>query len=291
MTRNGKIARLPREIRDELNGRLENGEPGVRLAEWLNGLPEVQKALQAHFGGRAISEQNLSEWKSGGYRDWLARQEALSQARELSADAKELADATDGRLTDHLATVLAARYAAALTGWNGEVTEEFGRKLHALRSLCQDIIELRRGDHSGARLNIERERLEREREKTEEEVAEEFERWVNNPKIRDCICQNWKTPEERVRRIRDLLGIAPATPEEAAEQERLREEDTERRVHEILGIDPGNSDEAAPGSPESGSIKPNQTKSNQIDDRPRLDGQCDKTVGDSNDEQMRQSIQ
>jgi hypothetical protein len=43
----------------------------------------------------------MSEWKAGGFRDWQARQEALAQARELAAD---------GRLTDHLATVLAARY-------------------------------------------------------------------------------------------------------------------------------------------------------------------------------------
>ena len=36
MTRHGKIARLPLKVR-ELNQRLENGEPGVRLIEWLNG--------------------------------------------------------------------------------------------------------------------------------------------------------------------------------------------------------------------------------------------------------------
>ena len=29
MTRRGKIARLPKGIRDELNGRLQNGEAGV----------------------------------------------------------------------------------------------------------------------------------------------------------------------------------------------------------------------------------------------------------------------
>ena len=47
--------------------------------------------------------------------------------------------ATDGKLTDHLATVLAARYAAALAGWDGEITEEFRRKLRALRSRLETI--------------------------------------------------------------------------------------------------------------------------------------------------------
>ena len=216
MTRNGKIARLPRPIRDELNRRFQDGEPGVQLVDWLNGLPEVCRVLAEAFGARPISEQNLSEWKAGGYRDWLARQETLSQARELAADAKELAQATDGRLTDHLATVLAARYAAALAGWNGEPTEEFRRQLRALRGLCQDIVELRRGDHSGARLSLEQERLEREREKTEEEVLEHFKTWVENPQVRDWICQDWASPGERERRMREIFGLAPTTPAQAA---------------------------------------------------------------------------
>jgi hypothetical protein len=75
---------------------------------------------------------------------------------------------------------MAARYPAALAGWDGEVTGKFRRKLRALRGLCRDIVELRRGDHSGARLNLEQERLEREQEKTEEEVVEHFKCWVKN---------------------------------------------------------------------------------------------------------------
>lgn len=69
MTRNGKIARLPREIREELNRRLDDGEQGVRLVEWLNGLPEVKRiaghvkhwrqyhihAIRSGFGGNGRS--------------------------------------------------------------------------------------------------------------------------------------------------------------------------------------------------------------------------------------------
>jgi len=66
-TRTGKIARLPRKIREQLNRRLENGEPGNRLVEWLNSLPEVQKVLAADFDGEPVSEPNLSRWRQGGY--------------------------------------------------------------------------------------------------------------------------------------------------------------------------------------------------------------------------------
>jgi hypothetical protein len=216
MARNGKIARLPRELREELNRRLQDGEPGGPLLAWLNALPAVQAVLAREFGGCAISKQNLCEWRAGGFAEWQTRQETLAQARELAADAQELTAATDGRLTDHLATVLAARYAAALAGCNGEVTDELRRRLRALRGLCQDIVELRRGDHSGARLNLERERLEREREKTEEEVVAQFERWAKNPQVRDWICQDWVNPEERKRRLRAIFGLPPEPPEAAA---------------------------------------------------------------------------
>jgi hypothetical protein len=236
MTRNGKIARLSRTIRDSLNRRLQDGEPGIRLVAWINGLPDTQRVLATDFGGRKISEQNLSEWKAGGYRDWLARQETLSQARELAADANELTAATDGRLTDHLATVLAARYAVALAGWSGEVTDEFRRKLSLLHGLCQDIVELRRGDHSGARLNLEQEQLEQKREKTEEEVLERFKRWAKKPDIQDWILKDWISPEERERRIREIFGLPPKPP-----------------------------DEEATDKPESSPVKPDQTESNQTE--------------------------
>ena len=161
MTRTGKIARLPWKIRDALNRRLADGESGGPLLRWLNDLPEVRAVLTRQFGGKSVSKQNLSEWRAGGFADWQARQDFLGQTRELAAGARELSGATGGNLTDHLATVLAARYAVALNGWQGEPDEAFRRKLRVLRGLCRDIVQLRRGDHSGARLQLEQERLTR----------------------------------------------------------------------------------------------------------------------------------
>jgi hypothetical protein len=234
MARNGKIARLPREIRDELNRRLQDGEQGGPLLAWLNGLPQVASVLASGFGGCAVSKQNLCEWRAGGFAEWQARQETLDQARELAADANEITAATDGRLTDHLATVLAVRYATLLQGWNGELTEVFRRELRTLHGMCQDFVELRRGDHSGSRLKMEQERLEREREKTEEEVIAHFQRWLKNPEVRDMVCRNYVSPEERERRLREIFGRPPKTPQEP--------------------------EAAAPDGDESNPVKPSQTQ-------------------------------
>lgn len=212
MTRTGKIARLPFEIREELNRRLNDNEPGGQLLSWLNQVPVVQTVLARDFGGSAITKQNLYEWRIGGFVAWQARRETLAQARELMSEAAELTVATEGKLTDHLATVAAARYASAMVGWNGEVTEELRRKLRALRGLCQDIVELRRGDHSGARLKMEQERLEREREKSEEEVIAHFQRWIKNPAVRDLIHSNGLGDDEKQARMREVFGLPPKPP-------------------------------------------------------------------------------
>lgn len=217
MIRNGKIARLPRDIRDQLNRRLADAEPGDTLLPWLNSLPEVQAVLARQFGGVPVSKQNLSEWRAGGFAEWQTRQDTLADARELAADAAELEAVTDGRLTDHLATVLAARYASAVSGWDGQPTEEFRQKLKVLRGMCQDIVELRRGDHSGARLQMDRQRLEEKRERTEDEVVAQFEEWAKSPAVKDWICQDWIPPKERRRRMREIFGRPPEPDDEDPE--------------------------------------------------------------------------
>ncbi|MCX6952946.1 MAG: hypothetical protein NTV51_12390, partial [Verrucomicrobia bacterium] len=65
MTRTGKIARLPRAVREELNRRLLDGESARRLVAWLNGQAEVRAMLAEHFDGRAIRVQSVSEWRAG----------------------------------------------------------------------------------------------------------------------------------------------------------------------------------------------------------------------------------
>jgi hypothetical protein len=168
MTRKSKIARLPREIRDQLNRRLDEGEVQANLVEWLNSLQEVHAVLHAEFGDRPLTEQNLSEWKQGGFRDWLFQQEAIELVRQMDAEADELNQASKIRLTDLLARQMAARYVIAarslrqhrLSEPNGpEDPAEVERGHKRLRELCGDIVALRRGDHMAEGLDLERERL------------------------------------------------------------------------------------------------------------------------------------
>src|SRR5450432_363594 len=168
-TRTGKIARLPRPIRQELNRRLDDGEQGKKLVFWLNALPEVQAIVAAEFGGKPMREQNLSEWKKGGYRDWTAQQEALEIAGRLGEDAAEWTGEDRAPLTDMLARFLVARYAVATR----RIAETGGREgWRLLREMCSDVVELRKGDHSATRLQIAHERLKLETEKSDKQIRE-----------------------------------------------------------------------------------------------------------------------
>ena len=56
-----KIAQFPRHIRDELNRRLDNGQNGKPLLDWLNSLPEVQEILRKDFEGQPVNTPNLPQ--------------------------------------------------------------------------------------------------------------------------------------------------------------------------------------------------------------------------------------
>jgi hypothetical protein len=65
--RTGKVACLPHEIREQINRMLQNGVPYRRIIEKLH---EPGVTPLPH----EISENNLSDWKDGGYQDWLKDQ-------------------------------------------------------------------------------------------------------------------------------------------------------------------------------------------------------------------------
>jgi hypothetical protein len=171
MTRNGKIARLPKNLREEINLRLQNGEEASPIADWLNTLPKVQAFLKAEFDGQAINENNISNWRHGGFREWQEQQETQEAVQRLAvtaaglrraAPADRLKQPAPGALiTDQLALYLASRLAVALAELPsaGEDPDGPDGHLKRLRILCLPLVALRKGDHDVQWLQVERDRL------------------------------------------------------------------------------------------------------------------------------------
>jgi len=176
MLRKGKIARLPLALRTELNLRLAQNVDGARLLEWLNAIPGVPAFLANDFAGEPISKQNLYEWRQGGFLEWQTQQEMFDEARGLAADAGPVGATTNHDLAEHLAAVIAGKFASLLAGWDGTEDKAFDTKLRVLTKFNQNLAVLRRANHSAARLRMDQAPFEREEQRLVAEAAREEER-------------------------------------------------------------------------------------------------------------------
>jgi hypothetical protein len=171
MARTGKIARLPRNIRNSLNTRLDNGEQATGLVQWLNDLPEVQALLAADFEGRPINQQNLSDWKAGGFLDWQRTQQSCDSIRDLFEHADDLESAADDyQIPDRLASILAAELAEETRRLLASTTDPKERWRY-LSDALRHLNTLRMGDRLAARSALDRFHLEIESHRHEEEEA------------------------------------------------------------------------------------------------------------------------
>ena len=151
MTRKGKIARLPRLIRDELNRRIDDGEPGNCLVQWLNAKPEVQLVLERDFNNRPINEQNLTDWKQGGFLDWQELQESRAWVRIVSDEADQVAeDSGLMPLSDRISSMAALAVGKLIRGLSAGAESDSAKRADLLRVL-KELARLRRDDIEAAR--------------------------------------------------------------------------------------------------------------------------------------------
>jgi hypothetical protein len=154
--RRGKIARLPRAVREQLNVRLDDGLEAAEILPWLNDLPEVRRIIANRFDGVPVSAQNLSGWRQGGFQEWLLHRELLdsaSQTRENVEELNEVADSDSGDgiprpLADCLVAQVTLRMTAFMSRWNGEAGDA---KLMTLLRIGQFSLKLQRAGYQAER--------------------------------------------------------------------------------------------------------------------------------------------
>lgn len=143
-TRTGKVARLPKVIRDRLNQQLRDNVPGKELVRWLNALPEVRHLVAEQFHGRVITPQNLSEWRQGGYQDWLAHEERRDWARRLDDEAQDLhSDSITQPLMENIASMFEVVLGQAVMRFLDKPVES-AEDLKPLMGLSREIAKHRR---------------------------------------------------------------------------------------------------------------------------------------------------
>lgn len=229
MARKGKIARLPLAIREEVNRRLLEGQTAAKILPWLNELPEVKAVLEEDFEGLRVRDNNLSEWRKGGYAEWLARRDRIERTRELSKLSVDLAKAGGGNIAEGAAGILSGRIldvleklddlvdAAEAQPTDGdEGTGEGGQsgRLALIGQYIGDLTlavsRLRKGDLAAEQLRLNRERLaqtgealELERAKFQRQTCDLFLKWRENARAL-AIADGPGTHDEKV----EALGQA-----------------------------------------------------------------------------------
>jgi len=172
----GKIGRLPKCTRDDLGRRIEDGEPGKEVVKWLNGLSGVKRVLKEQFGGRPITEQNLSEWKQGGHPQWLRQEETRLLVSNLTEQSEDLNEAADGQeISDRFAGLLAAE----LTRLAKTLLEKETDPEKRWRRLCEvhrELSQMRRDDHRAVRTSIKRQNWIRKTDREDEEAEKRSEK-------------------------------------------------------------------------------------------------------------------
>jgi hypothetical protein len=153
VTRIGKIGRLPKAIREELNRKLDDGAAGPSLLEWLNALPGVQLVLRDQFDSQPISEQNLSAWRLGGFLDWERNQEARVLARALLEETDAMDDeGNDTLLSDRFSALMAITLARLIREVMTFETNPDREK--SILRIARELSRLRRDDHAMRRLHM-----------------------------------------------------------------------------------------------------------------------------------------
>jgi hypothetical protein len=109
------------------------------------------------FGGQAISKQNLSEWRHGGYEDWLRQQERdlrIDRVAEEGATLKRGED--DAALLDGLSRIAVSELMVDMDALDKLEGEERWKRL---RGLCQELARLQNRQNHNERMGLARARF------------------------------------------------------------------------------------------------------------------------------------
>jgi hypothetical protein len=222
-TRQGKIARLPRALRDALNLKLEDNLPASQILPWLNGHAVVKEILEQHFEGAEISAQNLSEWRNGGYAEWSKGREKEESIRALADYSHRLAEAGGKDLSAGAVAIAAGKIYDVLesvaTFDSDDETEEGKGEINVIESLARlRSLELatRRTDQRDRLVDLaqrkqdtkEREVLLAER-RFETLAVENYITWSKSDEARK-ILDSGQAKHVQVARLRELMfGPSP----------------------------------------------------------------------------------
>lgn len=183
-TRTGKIARLPAKVREEINRQLYDGASGV----------EIERALKRY----GISQSNISQWRKGGYQDWLKTQTQMENIQKRAELAMRMAKAAGGSLASSIVTRIAGELDEKLDALGDEDLAKMKPILDTI--LMADKLQLDR-----RKVGQKDEEISLNREKFQRDTAALFLKWYADQKAREIADQPETGADEKVERLGQLM--------------------------------------------------------------------------------------
>ena len=196
-----KIGRLPFAIRNELNERIRDGVGGTEILAWLNADKETRKILRELKSGE-INAQNLTDWRSSGYRDWLEDQCQADRIRRLAEISQTLASAAGGNAAGVCCNIATAKIMDALESADEEQVADLAKALVQLRAGENAAQKVALAEEKNA---IQKEQLELSRAKFERDTARLFVKWAQNKDALSIATDRKLGGDEKTERLGRLM--------------------------------------------------------------------------------------
>ena len=196
-----KIGRLPFAIRNELNERIRDGVGGTEILACLNGLPSTRKIIRELKSGD-INAQNLTDWRSSGYRDWLEDQCQADRIRRLAEISQTLASAAGGNAAGVCCNIATAKIMDALESADEEQVADLAKALVQLRAGENAAQKVALAEEKNA---IQKEQLELSRAKFERDTARLFVKWAQNKDALSIATDRKLGGDEKTERLGRLM--------------------------------------------------------------------------------------
>ena len=196
-----KIGRLPFAVRNELNERIRDGAQGAEILDWLNGLKETRKILREQKSG-PINAQNLTDWRSSGYRDWLDDQDRADRIRRLAEVSQTLATAAGGNAAGVGCNIATAKIMDILEAADEDQVADLATALVKLRASENAAQKVALAEEKNA---IQKEQLELSRAKFERDTTRLFIKWAQNKDALALATDRRLGSDEKTERLGRLM--------------------------------------------------------------------------------------
>lgn len=196
-----KIGRLPFAVRNELNERIRDGAQGAELLDWLNGLKETKKILR-EMESDAVNAQNLTDWRSSGYRDWLDDQDRADRIRRLAEVSQTLATAAGGNAAGVGCNIATAKIMDILEAADEDQVADLATALVKLRASENAAQKVALAEEKNA---IQKEQLELSRAKFERDTTRLFIKWAQNRDALSIATDRRLGSDEKTERLGRLM--------------------------------------------------------------------------------------